>query len=259
MPIARKRFGQHFLFDDEIIAQIVDAIAIKDEDHLVEIGPGRGALTFPILKKTKKLDAIEIDRDLIAWWQKQNTNAKLKIHAGDALKINFDHLKNDAHLLKVFGNLPYNISTPLLFHLMKFTPFISDMIFMLQKEVAMRIVAKPNNKNYGRLSVMMQLHAQCNYLLDVHPSAFNPPPQVDSAVIKITPYADLKQRWQLKNQVHFAELVRHAFMMRRKTINNNLKKFMPADIWEQFPQFAKLRPENLRVEDYIALSNHVQP
>ena len=184
MHIPRKRFGQHFLSDQGIIQRIVAALAPRPGEHLVEIGPGQGAITLPILKLVKQFDVVELDRDLIPQLQERCAHAgKLQIHSADALEFDFSSLKNDARLLRVFGNLPYNISTPLIFHLLDFAPVIADMLFMLQREVAERLAAETASEHYGRLSVMVQYHCQVDLLFDVPPEAFYPPPQVTSSII----------------------------------------------------------------------------
>ena len=193
---ARKRFGQNFLHDRSVIDRIISCINPVSGDSIVEIGPGQGALTFPLLQKCGSLTAIELDRDLIAPLQDQSKKyGDLTLINADILKISFSDLEIKAPI-RVTGNLPYNISTPLMFHLLEQETGIKDMHFMLQKEVAERIVAKPDNKQYGRLSVMMQYHAECEYLFTVKPSSFKPAPKVDSAIVRLKP-------WQRKP--HLAE------------------------------------------------------
>lgn len=254
MPHPRKRFGQHFLSDQTIIQRIVLALLIEDDDHLIEIGPGQGALTMPVLKRVKRLEVIELDRDLIPVLQKRAQGlGQLEIHAADVLDFDFRALKKDSRPLKVFGNLPYNISTPLLFHLLSFANIIADMIFMLQKEVAHRLAAPVGSNDYGRLSVMMQYHCHVELLFDVPPEAFFPPPRVQSSIVRLVPHLDYPHRAQ--DEMCFAEIVRQAFGQRRKTIRNSLKALINDDVWAQLPFSSELRAENLSVSDFVMISN----
>ncbi len=252
----RKRFGQHFLIDTQIIQHLVDVINPTSEQHLVEIGPGRGALTIPVLKKVGVLDVVELDRDLIpiitARCKELGT---LNVFQADALEFDFGKLVTDERPLRVIGNLPYNISTPLIFHLLEFATQISDMHFMLQQEVVDRMAAKIGNSNYGRLSIMVQYHCQVTALFDVPPMAFDPPPKVDSKIVRLAPYAIIP--FPAKNYAHFANVVKHAFNQRRKTLRNCLKQFMQDDDWQKVGIDSKLRPEQLTVEQYIHLSNNL--
>jgi 16S rRNA (adenine1518-N6/adenine1519-N6)-dimethyltransferase len=254
MHIPRKRFGQHFLTDDHIIQRIVDVIAPTPEQHLVEIGPGQGALTFPILKKSSRLDAVELDRDLIPFLTARSKQyGVLTIHQMDALKFDFSQLANDQQPLRVIGNLPYNISTPLIFHLLEYAACIIDMHFMLQKEVVDRLAADVNCKDYGRLSIMVQYHCKVTALFDVPPEAFTPPPRVDSSIVRIIPYHQLPLI--ANDYAHFATLVKQAFSQRRKTLRNCLKTMMTDDDWIHVDMNSQLRPEQLSVADYVKLSN----
>ena len=185
---ARRRFGQNFLVAPGIIRKIVDAIAPRDDDTVVEIGPGLGALTEPLLERINHLHVVEIDRDLIARLRSRFPTERLTIHEGDALEFDFGALKGPGPL-KIVGNLPYNISSPLLFHLVAFAPVVYDMHFMLQKEVVDRMVAEPGSKDFGRLSVMLQYHYHMERMFVVPPGAFNPPPKVDSAIVRMIPRA----------------------------------------------------------------------
>jgi len=188
---ARKRFGQHFLHDKNIIDKILRAIDPKRDDNLLEIGPGRGALTLPLLNYCDQLTVVELDRDLIPVLQRRAVQGgQLKVINTDILTFEFDSLSR-TRSLRVVGNLPYNISTPLMFHLMDSITKIQDMHFMLQKEVARRIVSNVGTRNYGRLSVMIQYFCHCQYLFDVAPTCFTPAPKVDSAVIRLTPHKHL--------------------------------------------------------------------
>jgi 16S rRNA (adenine1518-N6/adenine1519-N6)-dimethyltransferase len=185
----RKRFGQNFLHDHSIINDIISSIAVHPDDHWVEIGPGMGALTTPLLQTGVKLDVVELDRDLVVLLKdKYSQAARLNIHSADALTFDFAQLRQGDEKLRVIGNLPYNISTPLMFHLLESTSCIEDMHFMLQKEVVDRICAVPGNKQYGRLSVMMQYYCEPELLFDVPPESFDPAPKVMSAVVKLTPH-----------------------------------------------------------------------
>lgn len=256
MSIPRKRFGQHFLRDKAIIQQIVALLAPKKEDHLIEIGPGQGALTVPVLKQVHHLEAIELDRDLIVTLKERTEQwGELTIYSADALTFDFASVKKNEQLLRVFGNLPYNISTPLIFHLLSFAPIISNMLFMLQKEVAERLAAKANTEHYGRLSVMVQYHCQVELLLEVPATAFYPPPQVRSSMVRLTPYRE--HPYRAKDYPLFESIVRHAFGQRRKTLRNSLKEMIDDDVWAHIPIHSDLRPENLTVKDFVEVSNAV--
>lgn len=252
----KKRFGQHFLNDHSVIEKLIYEINPKPDEKIAEIGPGLGALTFPLLEKVNSLDVVEIDRDVIARLQ-QNKNPKLKIHGVDALNFDFgmllkDETKNHTKL-RIVGNLPYNISTPLIFHLLEYRHKISDMHFMLQNEVVNRITAAPGSKTFGRLSVMVQYFCNCEYLFFVGPESFSPPPKVDSAILKLTPWDTLPD--QANDEDYFSRLVAQAFSMRRKTLRNNLKKVLTADQIEAAGIDPSLRAESLSVKDFVTLSN----
>ncbi len=185
----RKRFGQHFLQDQAVIQRIIAALAPTVEEHIVEIGPGLGALTLQILSRVGTLEVIELDRDLIPKLiAKAQSYGELKVHQADALRFDYSQLTTLPSSLRLVGNLPYNITTPLLFHLLSYAPLIRDMLFMLQKEVAERITAKAGEEAYGRLSVMVQYYCHPDILFLVDPAAFIPPPKVDSAIIHLQPY-----------------------------------------------------------------------
>lgn len=252
----RKRFGQHFLTDTKIIERIVSVVAPMPDEVLVEIGAGLGALTTSILQRIPHLYVVEIDRDLSRALS-DTFGKQLTIYNEDALQFDFNQipLKANQHL-RVFGNLPYNISTPLLFHLLLFAPMIHSMIFMLQKEVIDRICAKPNTHAYGRLSVMIQYACQTQQLFDIGPQAFSPPPKVQSSVICLTPYLPDERPIPLANNYrHFAETVNRAFQHRRKTLKNALKDFISPEIFEAQQIDPKRRPETLSVSEYVLLSN----
>ncbi len=252
----RKRFGQHFLSDEHIVARIIAALHPLPTQTIVEIGPGHGALTWPLLDAGYTLDVVELDRDLIPPLQAHaHKTGKLTVYEADALTFDFTRLKKHSSLLRIIGNLPYNISTPLLFHLLEFAACIDDMLFMLQKEVAQRIAANPGSKTYGRLSVMVQYHCQVELLFDVPPSAFSPPPKVQSSMVKLMPYQKLP--FQAKDLNVFATIVRLAFSMRRKTVRNSLKKMIDEKRLTHLGIDANLRPENLTVKNFVDISNEV--
>ncbi len=254
MHVARKRFGQHFLHDKQIIQRIVDAIAPTPEQHLVEIGPGQGALTLPILKKTGKLDVIELDRDLIPQLKTRCADkGELNIYQADALDFDYLQLVTDGKPLRLIGNLPYNISTPLIFHLLQYAAHITDMHFMLQKEVVDRLAARTGSDGYGRLSIMVQYHCRVNSLFNVGPHAFFPQPAVDSSIVRLIPHRELPNR--ATDYAHFAHIVKTAFSYRRKTLRNCLKNIVTDADWENTHIDAHLRPEQLSLAEYVKLSN----
>jgi 16S rRNA (adenine1518-N6/adenine1519-N6)-dimethyltransferase len=249
----RKRFGQHFLHDMHIINKIVAAINPQREEHLVEIGPGLGALTHALLPLVSALDAVEIDRDIIP---KLKASAEqyghLIIHEADALTFSLATLGKE-HPLRIVGNLPYNISTPLIFHLLEQLNCIKDMHFMLQKEVVDRLAAHPGNKIYGRLSVMVQYHCEVKKLFTVSPGAFTPPPQVDSAVVRLIPYPSPPHA--AKNLHTLRTIVATAFGQRRKTLRKSLKTLLSPEHWSLLKIDPQLRPEQLSVADFVEMSN----
>jgi 16S rRNA (adenine1518-N6/adenine1519-N6)-dimethyltransferase len=252
---ARKRFGQHFLHDQNIIARMVSAIAPAESDKLLEIGPGRGALTFPLLAQCKQLTAVELDRDLIPILQRGAANyGVLDVINCDILEFDLNALAGtDDQQYRIAGNLPYNISTPLMFHLMASISHIYDMHFMVQKEVALRIVANVGDKNYGRLSIMMQYYCQCQYLFDVPPQSFTPPPKVDSAIIRLIPHP--QPVIEVNDFELFALIVKTAFGQRRKTISNSLKKLIEPSCFEAAQIDRSLRAECLTGEDFARLTH----
>lgn len=252
--VARKRFGQNFLQDKQVIQRIVDAISPLPEQHLVEIGPGQGALTLPVLKKAGELDVIEIDRDLIPPLKARCAEkGKLTVYQADVLDFDFSFLAKDGRPLRVIGNLPYNISTPLIFHLLQFASQITDMHFMLQKEVVDRLAARPGNSTYGRLSIMVQYRCQVMSLFNVDPHAFHPQPQVDSSIVRLIPYRELP--YKAHDFAHFASVVKAAFAHRRKTLRNCLKDLATDADWERMDMDSHLRPEQLSLAEYVKLSN----
>jgi 16S rRNA (adenine1518-N6/adenine1519-N6)-dimethyltransferase len=218
---ARKRFGQHFLHDPAVIARIVAAIDPAPGQHLVEIGPGLGALTLPLLARTGRLEVVELDRDVIPRLaERARGHGELSVHQADALDFDFGALRGPGPKLRLCGNLPYNISTPLLFHLLESHAAIADMHFMLQKEVVARMAASPASKAYGRLTVMLAVHCTVERLFDVGPGAFRPPPRVDSAIVRLIPHASAP--FPIADPLRFAAVVAGAFGQRRKTLRNAL-------------------------------------
>ncbi|MBM37626.1 MAG: 16S rRNA (adenine(1518)-N(6)/adenine(1519)-N(6))-dimethyltransferase [Woeseia sp.] len=249
----RKRFGQHFLTDKNIVNDILKAINPSNEDVIVEIGPGQGAITNKLTKNTKFLHAIEIDRDLANFLKKRfEKNSKIIIHEADALNFDYSKLGNK---MRIVGNFPYNISTPLLFHLLKFKNSIIDIHCMLQKEVVDRMSAKPGNKTYGRLGIMLGCHLEIEPLFHVDRSAFFPVPKVTSTVVKLTPLKNNK--FQIKDEDIFSKIVTEAFMKRRKTIQNSLKKLIKISDLDAVNLDPKLRPEQISIKKYVELSNHL--
>ncbi len=250
---ARKRFGQNFLIDPQVIADIVNAVAPQRGDCVVEIGPGLGALTGPLLKRLDHLHVVEIDRDIVARLRKHAPPDKLTIHEGDALTFDFGILARPGAGLHIVGNLPYNISTPLLFHLAGFAGCVRDMHFMLQKEVVERMVAAPGTADFGRLSVMLQYRFVMDWLLDVPPESFDPAPKVDSAVVRLIPRppAELSARDEAK----FSAVVSAAFGQRRKMLRNNLKGMLDDAGFAALDIAPTARAENLSVDDYLRIAN----
>lgn len=253
---ARKRFGQNFLRDPGVISRIIKSIRPREGDRLVEIGPGQGALTEGLLAATGKLDVIELDRDLIPRLRTQFFNyPELRIFEGDALSFDFAALKGEGEPLRVVGNLPYNISTPLIFHLLEAQGAIADMHFMLQKEVVERLAATPGSGQWGRLSIMAQYYCQIVALFDVPPEAFVPRPKVDSAIVRLIPYRELPHR--ADDEKLLADVVRQAFAQRRKTLRNNLKGVIAAETLEALGIAPSRRPETLTVAEFVTLANHL--
>jgi 16S rRNA (adenine1518-N6/adenine1519-N6)-dimethyltransferase len=247
--IPRKRFGQNFLVDQGMINAIVAAIDPKAEDALVEIGPGLGALTGPLTARVKHLHVVEIDRDLIARLKQHYPPEQLTIHEGDVLTFDFGALNAR---LRIAGNLPYNISTPLLFHLAGFAGKIRDMHFMLQKEVVERMVAKPGASAYGRLSVMLQYRFYLDWLFDVPPESFNPPPKVQSALVRLIPKPE-SERPQV-DETCLNRVVTAAFSQRRKMLRNTLKSLFDEAELEQLGIPPSCRAGELSLENFVALA-----
>jgi 16S rRNA (adenine1518-N6/adenine1519-N6)-dimethyltransferase len=253
---ARKRFGQNFLQDDYVIDKIVSAINPQIGEHIVEIGPGLGALTEPMCERIDALTVVELDRDLAKRLRHHPFHAsKLTVVEQDALKFDFSSLITDGKPLRVFGNLPYNISTPLMFHLFEFTGKIADMHFMLQKEVVNRLAAGPGSKSYGRLSVMAQYYCQIIPVLNVPPSAFIPPPKVDSAVVRLVPHKTPPV--DVHSVATLERVCAMAFNQRRKTIRNSLKDAIDETQLAELNIDAKVRAETLSLADFTAIANWV--
>ncbi|MEK7815589.1 MAG: 16S rRNA (adenine(1518)-N(6)/adenine(1519)-N(6))-dimethyltransferase RsmA [Pseudomonadota bacterium] len=248
----RKRFGQHFLHERGIIQRIIAAFDPKPSDHVVEIGPGEGVLTRELAGKVAKLDVVEIDRDLIARLR-ESLPETVTIHNADALKFDFCTLAPSDAKLRVIGNLPYNISTPILFHLLDQAHCIGDMLFMLQKEVVDRMVAAPGGKDYGRLSVMLQWGADMEKLFNVGAGAFRPPPKVDSSVVRLTPHA--VPPVEVHDPQRFAAIVKAAFSQRRKVLRNTLKGMVGAEAMQALGIDPGRRAETLSLMEFAALAN----
>lgn len=248
---ARKRFGQNFLSDPNIIRRIIDAIKPQDGDILVEIGPGLGAMTHPLIERVPHLHVVEIDRDLIARLRERYSPDRLSIHEGDALKFDFSTLGAP---LRVAGNLPYNISTPILFHLAEFADRVKDMTFMLQKEVVMRMVAEPGTEEYGRLSVMLQYRFRMGRLFDVPPGAFRPAPKVMSSIVRMVPLP--AEQLGAHDDALLGEIVTAAFGQRRKTLRNTLKDYLDEAGFASLGIDPGLRGERLSVAEFVAIANY---
>jgi len=251
---ARKRFGQNFLNDPDIIAHIIGAINPASDDHVIEIGPGKAAITRPLLERLDSLDVVELDRDLIPLLARIDQTGKLRIHQADALNFDFCQLVQKGKQARIIGNLPYNISTPLLFHLFA-QPCIADMHFMLQKEVVLRLAASPGNKQYGRLSVMAQYYCEITPLFEIGPECFDPAPKVTSAFVKLAPKS--LEHLGAKNMDKLGQVVTMAFSQRRKTLRNALREIATTADMEATGINPGSRAETLAVSDYIALSNRL--
>src|SRR5580692_5960421 len=254
MPV-RKRFGQHFLHDPSVIRRILDSISPAEEDRIVEIGPGRGALTWGLLQRVRSLDVIEIDRDLARALQDDPRAAGgLHVHVENALDTDFERLRGAGAPLRIVGNLPYNISTPLLFRLLAQRAAIADMHFMLQKEVVERMTAQPANKTYGRLTVMLAAVAEVEHLFDVGPGAFQPRPAVWSAIVRLKP--TIGSRFDVGDEGVLRTLVTAAFSHRRKTLRNGLKGLLTPQEIEACGIDPQLRPEALAPAQFGMLAAH---
>lgn len=250
--IPRKRFGQHFLVDPGIVERIVSAIGPQRGDHIVEIGPGLGALTEPLLARVGHLHAIELDRDLGARLREQHSADQLTVHQADALRFDFAALPAP---LRIVGNLPYNISTPLLFHVAAVATRCRDLHFMLQQEVVDRMVARPSEPEYGRLSVMLQYRFRLDRLFNVPPGAFRPQPKVHSAVVRLVPRPT--GELNASSEADFSRLVARAFSMRRKTLRNTLSGLISASGLAQLGVDPGMRAQDLPVAAFVTLANRI--
>jgi 16S rRNA (adenine1518-N6/adenine1519-N6)-dimethyltransferase len=249
----RKRFGQHFLHDPAVIDRIIRAIDPQPGDTIIEIGPGQGAITLPLLKKHGTLEAVELDRDLVPMLREKAAGyGELLVHQADALKFDFSQRAQADRKLKIVGNLPYNVSTPLLFHLLKQIDCISVMYFMLQKEVVDRMAAEPGSKRYGRLTVMLAAAVKVEKLFNIGAGAFKPPPAVESAFCSLTPWP--QPPFEIADHKRFAQLVTQAFSARRKTLRNALKGMVSTEQISELGVDPGLRPENLTPAQFAALA-----
>ncbi|WP_052417206.1 16S rRNA (adenine(1518)-N(6)/adenine(1519)-N(6))-dimethyltransferase RsmA [Cellvibrio mixtus] len=251
---ARKRFGQNFLIDHGIIRDIVRSVHPHKDDVIVEIGPGKGAITQLLADACDNLNVIELDRDLVPWLKvKFEKHPNFQLFQADALQFDFAQLIKNEKPLRIVGNLPYNISTPLIFHLLSYANKVQDMHFMLQKEVVKRMAAQAGESAYGRLGIMVQYYCAVEDLFDVPPTSFDPAPKVDSAIVRLVPYAQLPH---VANNVKTLEtLVNVAFQQRRKTLRNSLKQLLTAEQMEKLPVDLSLRPEEISLPEYVAMSN----
>ena len=250
---ARKRFGQNFLIDQQIIGQIVACVAPKPADNLIEIGPGMAAITERLITGCPNMSVLELDRDLVKFLEEKFVDQPdFSVHNGDALKTDFEQFY-DGRKLRLVGNLPYNISTPLIFHLLSYTDLIADMHFMLQKEVVLRLAAGAGTNNYGRLSIMAQYFCRVDSLFEVPPEAFEPRPKVDSAIVRMAPYTELPHT--AHDFKHFEQLVKSGFSQRRKTLRNNLKGIASDEQLQSLGIDPSIRSERLTVGEFVAISN----
>lgn len=255
---ARKRFGQNFLHDPGVIQRIGRCINPRPGDFMVEIGPGMGALTEDLLAGTNgHLHVVELDRDLIPGLKVKFFNhAGFHIHEADALKFDFRSLPRGDKPLRIVGNLPYNISTPLIFHLLSYAGMVQDMHFMLQKEVVDRLAAQPGDKEYGRLGIMAQYYCDVQHMFDVGPGAFKPAPKVDSAIVRLVPYASPK--YPAKDIRTLENVVRTSFSQRRKTLRNNLKQiFDDVESLSSIGINLQARPETLALPDFVKIADYL--
>lgn len=253
---ARKRFGQNFLVDQNVIDKIIYAITPKPDDYLVEIGPGQGALSQLLLELCPKLTMIELDRDLIPILEALcQPLGDVTIYQQDVLRFNFNDIVQPDKKMRVIGNLPYNISTPLIFHLFKFCQNIQDMHFMLQHEVVQRMAAQPGSKQFGRLSVMVQCYCEVHPLFNVSAQAFDPVPKVQSSIVRLVPH--LQPPHPIDNMDVFEQVVRQAFSMKRKTLRNSLKKMLADQQLKDIGIDGQRRPEQLSLAEFALISNTI--
>lgn len=249
---ARKRFGQNFLVDESVIFQIVHSIMPSPHDNIIEIGPGLGAMTKPVLAIAKKMTAVELDRDLIEYLE---TLPGLTVINQDILKVDLTKLKTDERPLRIIGNLPYNISTPIIFHLLQNAELIEDMHFMLQREVIERMAASPGDSEFSRLSIMVQRYCEVIPLLEIPPEAFEPAPKVMSQFVRLVPYSG--NPYGIEDDELFFNVVKDAFAMKRKMLRNNLKAWLSEAEIVDLGIDAKARAENLTIEDFVKLANYL--
>ena len=252
---ARKRFGQNFLVDQHIIGQIVAAIGPSADDNLIEIGPGTAAITEHLIQRCPTMKVVELDRDLVGFLTEKFADyPDFSIYSGDALKTDFAQF-HDGRQLRLVGNLPYNISTPVLFHLLRFNQSIDDMVFMLQLEVVQRMAAGVGDKNYGRLGLMLQYFCEIEHLFNVPSTAFTPQPKVSSAIVRLRPHRTLPIAARDVNSLQ--NVIRTAFNQRRKTLRNSLKTLVSDEIFATLPIDVTQRPENLSLADYVLISDAI--
>jgi 16S rRNA (adenine1518-N6/adenine1519-N6)-dimethyltransferase len=251
---ARKRFGQNFLIDHGIIRDIVRAVHPHKDDIIVEIGPGKGAITQLLADSCNNLSVIELDRDLVPWLkEKFEKHPNFQLFQADALQFDFAQLVRNETPIRIVGNLPYNISTPLIFHLLSYSTQVRDMHFMLQKEVVKRMAAHAGDSAYGRLGIMVQYYCEVENLFEVPPTSFDPAPKVDSAIVRLVPYKTLPHL--ATNIKTLEQLVNVAFQQRRKTLRNALKQLLAGEIIEQLPIDTSARAEEITLAEYVATSN----
>lgn len=254
----RKRFGQNFLRDSGVIERLESAIRPQADEHLVEIGPGLGALTEALLQAGCRLDAIELDRDLVTpLLAAFSVHSGFKLYQADALRFDFAQLADDSQPLRIVGNLPYNISTPLIFRLLEYAPQVHDMHFMLQLEVVQRLTAVPGNKHWGRLGIMTQFRCETEMLFEVPPEAFDPPPKVQSAIVRLTPHH--QSPWPDCDSEALGRVVKAAFAQRRKTLRNNLKGLLSADEIASIGIDPGCRAETVPLAQFVELSALINP
>jgi 16S rRNA (adenine1518-N6/adenine1519-N6)-dimethyltransferase len=253
----RKRFGQNFLRDGQVVDRIIAAVQPRSDQHIVEIGPGEGALTESLVESGARLDVIELDRDLVpGLLAAYGLKSQFKLHNADALKFDYSSLLDDEESkLRIVGNLPYNISTPLIFKLLEQAPRVADMHFMLQLEVVQRLAAVPGSKQWGRLGIMAQYQCRIEHLFDVPPGAFYPPPKVQSAIVRFTPYTELP--WQTVDHARFGTIVKMAFSQRRKTLRNNLKNLIDSQRLQALGIDPACRAETLELTQFIDIANSI--
>ena len=249
---AKKKYGQNFLIDSTVTKNIVDLINPQDEDTILEIGPGLGSITFPILDKIKKIDVIEIDPDMVAFLNNSKYSKKINIHTKDILKIQDNFFEN---FNKIIGNLPYYISSEILIKICNINKKNKKIYFMLQKEVAERISSPPGNKIYGRLSIIIQYFYDVEKLFDVAPNSFNPPPKINSSIVELIPKKEFKEK--ILNFVNFEKITKLAFGQKRKTIKNNFREVLSEADFEILNIDPQNRPETLGVDDFVRIENYM--